>query len=472
MVNSAAILLKKLHDESIKFISFCFSDIDGKFHRITYYSDAVDEKLLKDGISFDASSIKGWKEIHHSDALLKPNLATAFMDPFTNETCLCLICDVIDVETGSNYSRDPRSIAINAESYAKSLSIADEVFVGPEMEFFIFDDIKFGKSPEHCFYQIDAEELPHNSASNIDGLPNLGHRTDFKGGYFPAQPFDKTFDIRAEMAKTLESVDISPMLHHHEVAASQAEIGFKYSTLLRSADNAQKFKYVVKNVANSFGKTATFMPKPIFSDNGSGMHTHISLWKSGSNLFYNKDGYAGLSDTCLYFIGGIIKHAKSLNAFTNPTTNSYKRLVPGFEAPVNLAYSERNRSAAIRIPYCSSEAAKRIEIRFPDPSCNPYLSFAAIMMAGLDGIKNKIHPGAAIDKDLYHLDPSDGISVQSVCGSLKESLQHLSEDKAFLLQGGVFADDFIDNYIKLKMKEIQELELTPHPVEFKMYYSC
>jgi len=430
MVNSAAILLKKLHDESIKFISFCFSDIDGKFHRITYYSDAVDEKLLKDGISFDASSIKGWKEIHHSDALLKPNLATAFMDPFTNETCLCLICDVIDVETGSNYSRDPRSIAINAESYAKSLSIADEVFVGPEMEFFIFDDIKFGKSPEHCFYQIDAEELPHNSASNIDGL------------------------------------------HHHEVAASQAEIGFKYSTLLRSADNAQKFKYVVKNVANSFGKTATFMPKPIFSDNGSGMHTHISLWKSGSNLFYNKDGYAGLSDTCLYFIGGIIKHAKSLNAFTNPTTNSYKRLVPGFEAPVNLAYSERNRSAAIRIPYCSSEAAKRIEIRFPDPSCNPYLSFAAIMMAGLDGIKNKIHPGAAIDKDLYHLDPSDGISVQSVCGSLKESLQHLSEDKAFLLQGGVFADDFIDNYIKLKMKEIQELELTPHPVEFKMYYSC
>ncbi|MDF3048308.1 MAG: glutamine synthetase [Candidatus Midichloriaceae bacterium] len=472
MANAAAVILKKLQDESIKFISFCFSDIDGRFHRITYYSDAVDEKLLTNGIGFDASSIGGWKEIHHSDAILKPDLSTAFMDPFANEICLCIICDVVDVETGSNYNRDPRSIAINAESYARSLKIADEIFVGPEMEFFIFDDVKFGKSPEHCFYHIDAEELPHNSASNIDGVPNLGHRTDFKGGYFPAQPFDKTFDIRAEMTKALESVDVSPLLHHHEVAASQAEIGFKYSTLLRSADNTQKFKYVVKNVANSFGKTVTFMPKPIFSDNGSGMHTHISLWKNGANLLYDKGGYAELSEVCLYFIGGIIKHAKSLNAFTNPTTNSYKRLVPGFEAPVNLAYSERNRSAAIRIPYSTESAAKRIEIRFPDPSCNPYLSFAAIMMAGLDGIKNKIHPGKAIDKDLYHLNPSDGIIVQSVCGSLRESLQNLSEDRDFLLGGDVFTNDFIDNYIQLKMKEVIELERTPHPVEFKMYYSC
>lgn len=472
MPNTASQFIKELEKQSIKFVSFCFTDIDGKLQRLTYYAKNLDADLLEKGMCFDGSSIKSWKEIHHSDTLLKPDLLTAFLDPFTNESCICVFCDVIDLDTDQTYVRDPRSIAMKAENFVLASGIADSIFVGPEMEFFIFDDIKFGITPQQSFYHIDSEEGPYNSAQAIDGMPNLGHRTDFKGGYFPAQPMDKLFDIRSEMTSTLASVGLTPMLHHHEVAASQAEIGFKYSTLRNSADNTQKFKYVVKNVADSFGKTATFMPKPVFGDNGSGMHTHISLWNKGANLFYKEGAYADLSQLCLYFIGGVIKHAKALNAFTNPTTNSYKRLVPGYEAPINLAYSAKNRSAAIRIPHANSSNAKRIELRFPDPASNPYLAFSAILMAGYDGIKNKIHPGAGVDKNLFHLSEADGVKIESVCSSLKEAMECLDQDRAFLTEGDVFTNDFLDAYIALKNNEIKELDATPHPLEFKMYYSC
>jgi glutamine synthetase len=473
MSNPALNYIKELENQSIKFVSFCFTDIDGKFHRITYRATHVDENLLNKGVGFDASSIKGWKEIHHSDCILKPDLSTAFLDPFTSESCSCLICDVIDPETNKSYLRDPRAIATKAESYlATALKIANKAFVGPEMEFFIFDNVRFEISPHQSFYHLDSDEGPYNSGKHEGGIVNLGHRPDFKGGYFPAQPIDKLFDIRSEICSSIEDVGIKSVLHHHEVAASQCEIGFKYDTLKYSADNVQKFKYVVKNVASSFGKSATFMPKPVSRDNGSGMHTHFSLWDSSRNLFYQDGQYADLSELCLYFIGGIIKHGKALNAFTNPTTNSYKRLVPGFEAPVNLAYSASNRSAAIRIPYVQSAVAKRIEIRFPDPACNPYLSFASLLMAGLDGIKNKIHPGSAIDKNLYDLNLSDSREISSLCGSLKEALESLDEDRAFLKEGSVFTDDFIDTYIEHKSMETKELDITPHPLEFKLYYSC
>lgn len=472
MPNTASQFIKELEKQSIKFVSFCFSDIDGKLQRLTYYAKNIDAGILEKGVGFDGSSIKSWKEIHHSDTLIKPDLSTAFLDPFTNESCMCLICDVIDLDTGAAYVRDPRAIATKAENLVLGSGLADSIYFGPEMEFFIFDDIKFGISPQESFYHIDSEEGPYNTGKFEEGVPNLGHRTDFKGGYFPAQPMDKLFDIRAEMTSTLETVGLTPILHHHEVAASQCEIGFKHNTLKYSADNTQKFKYVVKNIAESFGKTATFMPKPVFGDNGSGMHTHISLWKKGANLFYKEGAYADLSQMCLYFIGGVIKHAKALNAFTNPTTNSYKRLVPGYEAPVNLAYSAKNRSAAIRIPHATSINSKRIELRFPDPASNPYLAFAAILMAGYDGIKNNIHPGAGIDKDLFHLTEADGIKIESVCGSLNEAIEHLNQDRAFLTEGDVFTNDFLDTYIALKEKEIKDLDTTPHPLEFKMYYSC
>ncbi len=472
MPNIATAFIKDLEKKSIKFISFCFSDTDGRFQRLTYCTSNVSESLLEEGVGFDGSSIKGWKEIHHSDTFIKPDLSTAFLDPFANESCVCVICDVIDLDTNQPYVRDPRSIAAKAEDYVLSTKMADKIFFGPEMEFFILDDIKFGISPQHTFYHLDSEEGPYNSSQANVKESNLGHRVDFKGGYFPAQPLDKLFNIRAEMVSTLAGVGLIPLLHHHEVAASQVEIGFKYDTLKISADNTQKFKYIIKNVADSFGKTVTFMPKPVFGDNGSGMHTHISLWKDGINLFYEKGKYGDLSQLCLYFIGGIIHHARALNAFTNPTTNSYKRLIPGYEAPVNLAYSSRNRSAAIRIPYSNSGNAKRIELRFPDPSSNPYLAFAAILMAGFDGIKNQISPGDAIDMDLFHLKREDGINVELVCGSLKEAIECLSRDRAFLTHKDVFTDDMIDTYISLKLDEIKQLDATPHPLEFKMYYSC
>ncbi len=472
MSNPAANFIKELEKQSVKFVSFCFTDIDGKLHRITYHASSIDEQLLNDGVGFDSSSIKGWKAIHHSDAILKPDLSTAFLDPFTSESCFCLICDVIDTETGKKYLRDPRTIAAKAEEYLTSAKVADKVFVGPEMEFFIFDNVRFEVSPQQSFYHLDSEEGPYNSGKHDVNASNLAHRPDFKGGYFPAQPVDKLFDIRSEICSSIENIGIRSVLHHHEVAASQCEIGFKYDTLKYSADNVQKFKYVVKNVADSFGKTATFMPKPISEDNGSGMHTHFSLWDDSTNLFYKDGQYANLSEMCLYFIGGILKHGKTLNAFTNPTTNSYKRLVPGFEAPVTLAYSANNRSASIRIPYVQSIHAKRIEVRFPDPACNPYLSFAALLMAGLDGIKHKIHPGDAVDKDLYNLKASDNLKLNSLCGSLQEALANLDKDRSFLKEGNVFTDDFIDTYISLKSKETKELETTPHPLEFKMYYSC
>ena len=470
MNTSPADFIKKLKSESVNYVAFCFTDINGKFNKITYHINGLSESLFEDGIIFDGSSLKGWKSIHKSDCLLIPDLSSAFLDPFTTQPCYSVICDAFDPETKSRYQRDPRTIAQLAEKYALDKKFGDEIFFGPEMEFFIFDDVRFQVESNNVSFTVNSEEGGYNNSSN--DKVNLGHRPDHKGGYLPAQPVDSLFDIRAEICSSMDSIGMHPTLHHHEVAAGQCEIGFKYNTLTKSADNIQKFKYLAKNVVMSFGKTATFMPKPIYGDNGSGMHTHISIWEKGNNIFYHKDGYASLSDSALYFIGGIIKHAKAINAFTNPTTNSYKRLVPGFEAPVNLAYSSCNRSASIRIPHSSGSSAKRIEIRFPDPPCNPYIGIEAMLMAGLDGIENKIYPGEAIDKDLYNLDEDKNLSVSSVCGSLNEALNNLNTNRDFLKKGNVFTDDFIDTYIRLKSKDVIELDTTPHPVEFKLYYSC
>lgn len=464
-------ILKMIKDHKVENVDFRFTDSKGKFHHITYRATHVDEVVLQQGLGFDGSSIEGWKEINESDMLIKPDLSTAHLDVFTEQSCLILICDVIDPMTGEGYERDPRTVAKKAEAFVKKSGVGDVVYIGPEAEFFVFDDIRFSNDPHKVMYKIDSEEGPHNNCTKYP-MGNFGHRPDYKGGYFPVQPVDSLFDVRCEMVSCLKEFGLVPTLHHHEVAASQCEIGFEYSTLVNSADNIQKFKYVVHNVAARHGKTATFMPKPIFGDNGSGMHTHQSIWKGGKPLFYKEGGYADLSETAIYYIGGIIKHAKAINAFANPTTNSYKRLVPGYEAPVQLAYSARNRSAAIRIPYVHSPKAKRIEVRFPDPTANPYLAFAAMLMAGIDGIKNKIHPGEAIDKNLYNLSEKESKKVPTVCRSLREALEHLDKDRAFLKQGGVFSDDLIDSYIALKMPEVEAWEMAPHPIEFKMYYSA
>ena len=380
-----------------------------------------------------------------------------------------IICDIIEPSSGQPYGRDPRSTARRAEAYLGYTGIGDTAFFGPELEFFIFDDVRYDAGMMSAFYQLDSLESPHNTGTVFE-TGNMGHRPPVKGGYFPVQPVDSANDIRAEMIQMLKSVGLIPQLHHHEVAPSQHEMGFEFSTLTQTADNVQKYKYVVHNVAHNYGKTATFMPKPVSGDNGSGMHVHQSIWKDKKPLFAG-NGYADLSDMCLYYIGGIIKHAKVLNAFTNPSTNSYKRLIPGFEAPVLLAYSSRNRSASIRIPYVSSPKAKRIETRFPDPSANPYYAFAALLMAGLDGIENKIHPGDAMDKNLYDLPPEELKDVPTVNRSLRDSLESLDAGRAFLKKGDVFTDDQIDAYIELKMEEVHKFEHMPHPVEFKMYYS-
>jgi len=463
--------LETLKKESIEYVDFRFTDIDGKLHHITYRSSHINEATLTHGVGFDGSSIDGWKKINESDMVLIPDLSSAFIDPFTEAATICLFCDVIDPKDGRNYSRDPRSIAKAAVAYAKKLGLADAIYVGPELEFFVFDDIRFENQPYHSSFSIDSDEAGHNTGREfIDG--NLGHRPGTKGGYFPVQPVDSFFDLRSEMCSKMAEVGLTPTLHHHEVAAAQCEIGIEFSDILGSADNVQKFKYIVKNVALENDRTATFMPKPIYGDNGSGMHTHLSFWKNGENLFYQKGSYGDLSEIALYAIGGIIKHAKAINAFSNPSTNSYKRLVPGFEAPVSLAYSARNRSAAIRIPHVFSSKAKRFEARFPDPSCNPYLSFTVLVLAALDGIKNKIHPGAAQDRNLYDLSEKDKKKIPSVSGSLREALENLSKDRKFIIDSGVMDNDFIDNYIKLKMSEVLEFEMAPHPIEFKLYYSC
>jgi len=463
-------VLKLIQEKSVKFVDFRFCDTRGKEQHVTVPASTVDDDLFVDGKMFDGSSIAGWKGINESDMILLPDSSTAFIDPFFEDTTLVLTCDVLEPSTREGYERDPRSTAKRAEAYLKSTGIADTAFFGPENEFFVFDSIRWDAGMKGCFVEIDAENAAWNSGKAYES-GNIGHRPGVKGGYFPVPPVDSLQDIRSAMCDTLEAVGMGVEVHHHEVAtAGQCEIGVKFGTLVKKADEVLKLKYVVQNVAHSYGKTATFMPKPIVGDNGSGMHVHQSLALAGKNLF-SGDKYGGLSETALYYIGGILKHAQALNAFTNPGTNSYKRLVPGFEAPVMLAYSARNRSASIRIPYVANPKGRRIEVRFPDSSANPYFAFAAMMMAGLDGIENKIHPGEASDKDLYHLPPEEDKLIPRVCHSLDMALEALSEDRAFLKKGGVFTDDLIDAYIELKMQEVTRFRMTTHPIEFDMYYS-
>ena len=468
-MNTPQDILDIIAEESVEFVDFRFTDPRGKCQHTSYFAETIDEEKLTDGIMFDGSSIAGWKAINESDMILKPDLSTAFLDPFTAQTTLVLFCDILEPETGAQYGRDPRSTAKRAESYLKFSGIGDAAYFGPELEFFIFDDVRFAVDMTESFYSLDSIEFPDNSGTAYEA-GNMGHRPRVKGGYFPVPPVDNCNDIRAEMVTTLKAVGIDPYVHHHEVAPAQHEIGFKFSTLTSTGDNVQKYKYIVQQVAASYGKTVTFMPKPISGDNGSGMHVHQSIWKGDKPLFAG-NGYADLSENALYYIGGIFKHARALNAFTNPSTNSYKRLVPGYEAPVLLAYSSRNRSASIRIPYVNGPKEKRIETRFPDSTANPYLAFTALLMAGLDGIENKIHPGEAMDKNLYDLPPEELKNVPTVCHSLRQALEALDADREFLKKGDVMSDDQIDSYIALKMEEVEAYEMAPHPIEFKMYYS-
>jgi len=456
-------------NNDIKFIDFRFSDYAGKWLHISHCADAVDEEALTKGVAFDGSSVPAWKEINESDMILMPQLDTAFIDPFTTHPTLVLTCDVIEPTTGEGYERDPRYTAKKAEKYLQESGIGDVAYFGPEPEFFVFDDVRYKTGSYENFAKIDSEEAPHNSHKEVEG-GNLGRRSPVKGAYFDPTPLDTGQDIRSEMTEAMRQVGLVPLLHHHEVANAQFEIGFKYSTLVGTGDNIQKFKHVIHNVAQAFGKTATFMPKPVFADNGSGMHVHQSIWRKGENLFCGKE-HANLSELALFYIGGIIKHARAINAFSNATTNSYKRLVPGYEAPVLLAYSAKNRSASIRIPHVTNEKARRIETRFPDPASNPYLTCAALLMAGLDGIKNKIHPGEPKNQDLYHSSEKELRKIPTVARSLREALAALDKDREFLLAGGVFTNDQIDAYIELKTKEVERYEQIPHPVEFEMYYN-
>ncbi|AQR63988.1 type I glutamate--ammonia ligase [Aquaspirillum sp. LM1] len=467
---AVADVLKMIKDNGVKFVDLRFTDTRGKEQHVTVPSHVVDEEWFENGHAFDGSSIAGWKGIQASDMLLAPDANTANLDPFFDEPTVFMTCDVIEPSDGKGYDRDPRSIAKRAEAYLKASGLGDTAFFGPEPEFFIFDSIRFGADMSGCFVEIESEEGAWSSAKKYEN-GNTGHRPGVKGGYFPVPPVDSLHDIRAQMVLVLEELGIPVEVFHHEVAtAGQCEIGTKFSTLVERADWTQTLKYVVQNVAHQYGKTATFMPKPIVGDNGSGMHVHQSIWKDGKNLFAGT-AYAGLSETALYYIGGIIKHAKALNAITNPGTNSYKRLVPHYEAPVKLAYSAKNRSASIRIPHVASDKGRRIETRFPDPLANPYLCFSALMMAGLDGIQNKIHPGDPADKNLYDLPPEEDKLIPTVCASLEEALAALDADREFLTRGGVFSNDFIDAYIELKMDEVNKTRMTAHPVEFQMYYS-
>jgi glutamine synthetase len=463
-------VLQMIKEKEVKYVDFRFADTRGKEQHVTVPVSTVDEDLFEDGKMFDGSSIAGWKGINESDMILMPDPASAVMDPFFDDATLVLRCDIVEPATMQGYERDPRSIAKRAEAYLKSTGIADTALFGPENEFFVFDDVRWGATMEGAFYKIDSEEAGWNSEKVYeDG--NIGHRPGVKSGYFPVPPVDSLQDMRSAMCNTLEEMNLAVEVHHHEVAtAGQCEIGVKFNTLVKKADEVLVLKYVVQNVAHAYGKTATFMPKPLVGDNGSGMHVHQSLVKNGVNLFTG-DLYGGLSETALYYIGGIIKHAKALNAFCNASTNSYKRLVPGFEAPVMLAYSARNRSASIRIPYVMNPKARRIEVRFPDSTANPYLAFAAMLMAGLDGIQNKIHPGDAMDKDLYDLPPEEERNIPQVCYSFDMALDALSADREFLTRGGVFTDDVLDAYIELKMQDITRFRMSTHPVEFDMYYS-
>lgn len=464
-------LLDMLEQHSVRYIDLRFTDTKGKEQHITVPAHvATKEFLTQSGKPFDGSSIAGWKGINESDMLLMPDLESAVLDPFCTDPTVNLRCDILEPDTMTGYSRDPRSVAKRAEQYLKSTGIADTCYVGPEPEFFILDDARWHIDARGAFYSVDSEEGAWNSGREYE-TGNLGHRPTLKGGYFPVPPVDSSQDIRSAISETLEEMGIVVEAHHHEVAtANQNEVATKFNTLVRKADEMMVLKYVVHNIAHSHGRTATFMPKPVVGDNGSGMHVHQSLIKDGKNIF-SGEAYAGLSQDAMYYIGGIIKHARALNAFTNASTNSYKRLVPGFEAPVMLAYSAKNRSAAIRVPHVDTPKARRIEVRFPDPSANPYLAFAAMLMAGLDGIKNKIDPGDAMDKNLYDLPPEVAKDIPTVAGSLREALLELDRNRDFLRAGNVFTDDFIDSYIELKNEEVRRLQMTTHPVEFDLYYS-
>ena len=462
-------VMEMIKEHDVKYVDFRFTDPRGKWQHLAHHVKTISEDFLKEGVMFDGSSIAGWKAINESDMTLMPDCSTATLDPFAAQTSLVIFCDVYEPGTGQAYQRDPRSTAKRAEAYLGSTGIGDKAFFGAEAEFFVFDDVRFKVAMNEVSYKIDSDEGPYNTDRQYpDG--NTGHRPGIKGGYFPVAPVDSAGDLRAEMLSVMADMGLDVEKHHHEVAPSQHELGFVFNTLVRTADDMQIYKYVVHNVAHQYGKTATFMPKPIKGDNGSGMHVHQSIWKEGKPTFAGS-GYADLSDTCLYYIGGIIKHAKALNAFTNPLTNSYKRLIPGFEAPVLLAYSSRNRSASCRIPYVSSPKGKRVEVRFPDPGANPYLAYSAMLMAGLDGIQNKIHPGEPMDKNLYDLPPEELKNVPTVCGSLREALDSLKADHAFLLKGDVFSREQIEAYIELKYEEVYAFEHTPHPIEYQMYYS-
>ena len=463
--------LKLIKDNDVKWVDLRFTDSRGKEQHVTLPVGEIDDDFFQDGKMFDGSSIAGWKGINESDMILMPEDETAVLDPFTDVATLNLRCNIVEPATMQGYERDPRSVALRAEEYLKSTGIADSALFGPEPEFFVFDSVQWKSDMSGSMYNIYSEEAAWVSADEFE-KNNIGHRPGVKGGYFPVPPVDSLHDLRGAMCSAMEQMGLEIEVHHHEVGtAGQCEIGVGANTLTKKADEVQILKYCVHNVAHAYGKTATFMPKPLIGDNGSGMHVHMSLAKDGKNLFAG-DEYAGLSEEALFYIGGVIKHARALNAFTNGSTNSYKRLVPGFEAPVMLAYSARNRSASIRIPWVSNPKARRIETRFPDPSANPYLCFAALMMAGLDGIKNKIHPGDAMDKDLYDLPAEEAKDIPTVSHTLTMALDALEQDKEFLMAGDVFTEDMLDGYIQLKREEIERLNMTPHPVEFDMYYSC
>jgi glutamine synthetase len=462
-------ILKEIKDNDIKFVDLRFTDPKGKLQHVTMDAEKMDDDAFADGVMFDGSSIAGWKAINESDMVLMPDPDTAHADPFFAQSTMAIFCDILEPNTGESYERDPRGIAKKAEAYLKSTGIGDTATFGPEAEFFMFDDVRFAADPFQTGFELDCTELPSNTATEYES-GNLGHRPRTKGGYFPVPPVDSAQDIRSEMVSVMKDMGVVTEKHHHEVGAAQHELGIQFDSLTKIADHQQIYKYVIHQVANAYGKTATFMPKPIYGDNGSGMHCHQSIWKDGKPVFAG-DEYAGLSETALFYIGGILKHAKAINAFANASTNSYKRLVPGFEAPVLLAYSARNRSASCRIPFGKSPKSKRIEIRFPDPSANPYLAFSAMLMAGLDGIKNKIHPGKPSDQDLYDLPLKELKKIPTVAGSLREALANLEKDNAFLTAGDVFTKDQIAAYIELKMEEVIRFEHTPHPVEFDMYYS-
>ncbi len=469
-MTDTAKVIESIKKNEIEYVDMRFTDPRGKLQHVTVAKDQVDEDFLSTGFMFDGSSIAGWKSIDQSDMKLIPDCKSAYVDPFYAEKTLCLHCNVVEPDTLEPYTRDPRSTAIKAEHFLKSTGIGDTAYFGPEAEFFLFDDVRFSNTMNKVSYEIDANDASWNTDSEYE-MGNMGHRPGIKGGYFPVNPTDASQDIRSEMLSTMKRVGMAVDKHHHEVASCQHELGLIFDSLTKQADELQKYKYIIHNVAHAYGKSATFMPKPVAGDNGTGMHVSMSIWKSGSPQFAG-DKYADLSDEALFFIGGLLKHAQALNAITNPSTNSYKRLIPGFEAPVLRAYSARNRSSSVRIPWADSPKAKRVEARFPDPSANPYLAFSALLMAGLDGVKQKIHPGEPADKDLYDLPPEQLKGIPTVCGSLREAINALENDHEFLLAGDVFTTDQLEGYMDLKWEEIHNYEHTPHPVEFGMYYSC